>query len=124
MESRRIRATQPLALALRDRPARTGSAGVLASAGLVALSLLLLLIVMPIALMICGLLVVTVPLGVATLSALLPELARGRSLLLVAAIPLVGDALLALAMAVGTGALLRVIARARLDVDASPLPRY
>ena len=120
------RHVQPLALALRDRPARTATAGVLAAAGLIALSLLLLLTVVgiPIALMIWGLLLVTVPLGVATLSALLPDLPRGRSLLLVAAIPLVGDALLALAMAVGTGALLRLIARARLDVDASPAPRY
>jgi hypothetical protein len=121
-----IRQVQPLALAFRDRPARTAVAGVLASAGLIALSLLLLLTVVgiPIALMIWGLLIVAAPLGVATLSQLLPELPRGRSLLLVAAIPLVGDALLALAMAVGTGALLRVIARARLDLDAVPFPRY
>ena len=121
-----IRHVQPLALAFRDRPGRTATAGVLAAAGLIALSLLLLLTVVgiPIALMIWGLLIVAVPLGVATLSRLLPDLPRGRSLLLVASIPLVGDALLALAMAVGTGALLRVIARARLDVDAPPLPRY
>jgi len=120
------RHVQPLADALRERPARTAGAGVLASAGLLALSFLLLLTVvgMPIALMIWGLLIITVPLGVATLSDLLPELPRGRALVLIAAIPLVGDALLALAMAVGTGALLRVIARASPDVDAAPVPRY
>jgi hypothetical protein len=117
---------RPLAEALRERPTRTVIAGVLASAGLIALSLLLLLslVGIPITLMIWGLLIITVPLGLATLRELLPELPAGRGLALAAGIPLLGDALLALAMAIGTGALLRVLARARLDIDASPLPRY
>jgi hypothetical protein len=101
-------------------------AGVVASAGLIALSLLLLLslVGIPITLMIWGLLIITVPLGLATLRELLPELPASRGLVLAAGVPLLGDALLALAMAIGTGALLRVLARARLDIDAAPLPRY
>jgi hypothetical protein len=78
----RIAATrhaQRLTAALRDRPARTAGAGVVASAGLLALSFLLLLTVVgiPIALMIWGLLIVTIPLGVATLS----DLATTRGLM-------------------------------------------
>jgi hypothetical protein len=120
------RHVRPLAEALRERPARTVIAGVVASAGLIALSLLLLLslVGIPITLMIWGLLIITVPLGLATLRELLPDLPAGRGLVLAAGIPLLGDALLALAMAVGTGALLRVIARARVEMDAAPLPRY
>jgi hypothetical protein len=119
------RHVQPLADALRERPAGTALAGMLASAGLIALSLLLLLTVVgaPIALMIWGILIISVLLGVATLSDLLPELPRGRTLVLVAAIPLVGDALLALAMAIGAGVLLRVIVRPSPNVDAAPVAR-
>lgn len=120
------RHVQPFTAALRDRPGRTVSAGVLASAALLALSFLLLLTVIgiPIALMIWGLLIITVPVGIATLSNLLPDLSTRRTVFLVAAIPILGDALLALAMAVGSGVLLGLVARAKPGIDAAPLPRY
>lgn len=120
------RHVRPFAAALHDRPGRTVSAGVLASAALMAFSFLLLLTVVgiPVTLMIWGLLIITVPIGVATLSDLLPDLSGGRAVFFVAAIPILGDALLALAMAVGSGVLLGLIARAKPEIDPSPLPRY
>ena len=121
------RHVQPFTAALRDRPGRTVGAGVLASAALLALSLLLLLTVVgiPIALMIWGLLIIAVPVGVATLSNdLLADLSTRRTVFLVAAIPILGDALLALTMAVGSGVLLGLVSRAKPGIDAAPLARY
>lgn len=115
----------PLTGALRDRPGRTLSAGAVAAAALLALSFLLLLTVVgiPIALMIWGLLIVSIPVGVATLASLLPDLSSRKTWFWVAAIPLVGDALLALAMAVGAGVLLSLVVRAKPELDARLLSR-
>jgi len=98
---------------LRERPGRTLTAGVLATSGLLAGGVLLAISVVgaPAALMICGglILALLVGLGVA-LGAIDPAPPR-RAVFLALAIPLIGDALLALATALGVGALLRRVAR-------------
>lgn len=118
----RSRHARTLGAALATRPGRTVTAGVLASAGLLALSVVALVTVVgtPIALMLLGLLLLALPVGIATLSRLIEEMRANRALLVAAAIPLLGDALLALSLAVGVGVLLRVVTEPKPEIAAIP----
>ena len=107
----------PLSAALAERPGRTISAGVLAVAGLLALSVLgaLSVVGIPLAPMIWGMLIAALPVGVASIADILDLNLRGRAPYLIAAIPLIGDALLALTLAVGIGTLLRLLTQPRMS---------
>lgn len=120
--SRRLAQTryQPALLALaRERPGRTVIAGVLASVGLLALSAIALLTIAGIlvACIIWGLLLVALIVGLAVVAEPLAELRLNRSVYLMAAIPVIGDAALALATAIGVGVALR-----KLSSQRSPQP--
>jgi len=121
----RSRHARSLSAALATRPGRTITAGVLASSGLLALSVVALVTVvgMPVALMLSGLLLLALPVGIATLSQLIEEMRASRALLVAAAIPLLGDALLALSLAVGAGVLLRVVTQPKPEIAALPAAR-
>ncbi len=111
---------QPALLALaRERPGRTVLAGVLASVGLLALSAIALLTIAGIlvAFIIWGLLLVALIAGLAVVAEPLAELRLNRGVYLIAAIPIIGDALLALATALGVGVALR-----KLTAQRSPQP--
>ena len=103
----------------RERPGRTVTAGILASVGLLAVSAISLLTIggILVAFIIWALLLVALIVGLAVVSEPLAELRLNRGVYLVAAIPVIGDALLALAMAIGVGLLLR-----RLAARRSPQP--
>lgn len=98
-----------LATRASEAPGRTLAAGALASVGALALALLLALTVVgiPVALMLIGVLVVGVTAGVALALRAIAPTARVRSVLAWLAIPFLGDALLALALALGVGSMLR-----------------
>jgi hypothetical protein len=93
----------------RRAPGRTILAGVLATCGLIAASVLLALtvIALPAALMICGALTFALLVGLAVAMAAPASPPRRRGVFIALAIPVIGDALLALATALGVGALLR-----------------
>lgn len=101
----------------RERPGRAVIAGILATLGLLALSALALLTVAGIlvALIIWALLLVALLVGLAVVAEPLAEMRLDRGAYVLAAIPLIGDALLALAMTIGVGLLLR-----RLSTQRSP----
>jgi hypothetical protein len=93
----------------RERPGRTVFAGILASLGLLALSAIALLTIAGIlvTLIIWALLLVALIVGLAVVAEPLAEMRLNRGVYVLAAIPMIGDALLALAMAIGVGLLLR-----------------
>ncbi len=117
----RARQLSPLIRVLRERPARTLSAGILAASGLLAVSVLLAITVVgaPAALMIIG----ALTLAVLVVGACDPPLPR-RPIFVALAIPLLGDALLALAAAVGVGTLLRLVDRAGAQERPLSAARY
>jgi hypothetical protein len=84
-------------------------AGILASLGLLALSAIALLTIAGIlvTLIIWALLLVALIVGLAVVAEPLAEMRLNRGVYVLAAIPMIGDALLALAMAIGVGLLLR-----------------
>lgn len=106
-------------------PARTLAAGALASLGAVALALLLALTVVgiPVTLMLVGVLILGVVGGLAVALRALPASGSRRMLLVWLAIPGLGDALLALALAFGMGGLLRWLGRGRGGEARFSLPR-
>lgn len=106
----RTRLLPPLTSRLQAAPGRTVLTGLLGSLGLLALSTLaaVTLIGLPVALVLCGCLIVALVAGVAIgrqAAELGAEKRRGTFVAL--AIPLVGDALLSVALAAGLGAILR-----------------
>jgi hypothetical protein len=108
---------QPTLLALAsERPGRTLIAGILASVGLLALSAIALLTIAGIlvSLIIWALLMVALIVGLAVVVEPLAELRLNRGVYLLAAIPVLGDSLLALATAIGVGVALRRLSAQRL----------
>lgn len=97
----------------RERPGRTVIAGILASVGLLAVSAIALLTIAGILItfIVWALLLVALIIGLAVVAEPLAELRLGRGVYLLAAIPVIGDALLTLAMAIGIGLLLRRVLR-------------
>lgn len=108
---------QPLLELAHERPGRTIVAGILASLGLLAVSAIALLTIagILIALIIWALLLVALIVGLAVVAEPLAAMGLRRSAYLLCAIPVIGDALLALAMAIGVGLTLR-----RLTAQRSP----
>ena len=99
---------------LQEAPGRTLAAGALASLGALALAALLALTVVgiPVSLMLAGALIVGLVGGVALATRTVAPTGPGRSTFLWLAVPGLGDALLALALAVGVGGILRWLGRA------------
>jgi hypothetical protein len=116
----------PLVGVLRKRPARTVIAGILATSGLLALSMLLAITVVgaPGALMIIGVLVLAVLAGAAAAIGALDAVPPRRPIFVALAIPLLGDALLALAAAIGVGTLLRLVGRRSVEEQTLSPARY
>src|SRR5262249_14194497 len=105
----------PLSQALRARPARTLIARVLRASRPLAVSVLLAITVVGAlaALMLVGLLILCAVAGLAVAIAAIEPAPRRRAIFVPLAVPLVGDALLALCTAIGVGALLRLVSRSR-----------
>ena len=120
------RSSRLLALSERvdERPLRTTLVGALAASGLAALSVLLAITVfgLPLAVAIWGLLLLSTVVGTAlALNRLDDEPHARRLVMIVLVIPIVGDALAALATVVGLGALLSQAARPRPSrVETTP----
>jgi hypothetical protein len=113
----RTRYQHALVTLARERPGRTVIAGILATVGLLALSAIALLTIAGafVALIIWALLLIALIAGLAAVAEPLREMRLKRGAYLIAAIPVIGDALLALTMAIGVGLLLR-----RLSAQRSP----
>ena len=99
----------------RDRPARLFTAGILATAGLLAFSIICLITIAGalITLIIWGLLIAALIAGIAVLNEPVSEMGLGSGIYVVIAIPVIGDALLAFALTVGAGVLLRRLSSTR-----------
>lgn len=119
------RRLDPLSAALTEAPVRALATGALAALGAAALTALLAITVVgiPVALMLLGLILVGVVLGLALAQSALPQKGGRRLLLLWLVIPAIGDALLALALTLGAGAELRVLAVGRRGEPRIALPR-
>jgi hypothetical protein len=122
----RARQLRPLVGVLRERPARTLLAGILAASGLLAVSVLLAITVVgaPAALMILGALSLAMLVGAAVAIGAIDPPPRRRSIFVALAIPLLGDALLALAAAIGVGTLLRLVGRSGAEEQPLSVARY
>jgi hypothetical protein len=122
----RTRLLPPLSRRLRDAPGRTLLTGTLGALGLLALSVLaaLTLVGLPVALVLWGLLLLALVAGIAVAQqAIATQGEHSRGVLVALAIPLVGDALLALALAVGLGALLRWLGAPSTPVEVAGASR-
>lgn len=99
----------------RDRPTRLFTAGILATAGLLAFSIICLITIAGalVTLIIWGLLIAALIVGISVLDEPVSEMGFGRGIYGAVAVPVIGDALLALALTVGVGVILRRLSSSR-----------
>lgn len=110
-----------LSAAASDRHGRLLAAGILAAAGLLALSVICLLSIagLLITLIIWGFLLIGLITGIAALAEPIREMRLQRATDVLVSVPLIGDALLSLALVVGVGVLLRRLTTSKAAPSAA-----